>query len=214
MQMAINLEEFNNSYFGGFGDTTPQGKLSRSYAGAVIQFEDWPEDVKKVFDYDPEGAEALLDEAGYPRGADGIRFKTELLQHERKDLNYMQLVTSYWSKIGIDVVDIEMASSAAFNPRRVAKDHELIGHELANFANPVDVMRSYSTLTPSGADSNVDDPDYEAMLEVAMAATTIEEQHRLVRELNQYGIEQFWMIWTPNGPQFKRDPTVDHRFQQ
>ena len=202
MQMAINLEEFNNSYFGGFGDTTPQGKLSRSYAGAVIQFEDWPEDVKKVFDYDPEGAEALLDEAGYPRGADGIRFKTELLQHERKDLNYMQLVTSYWSKIGIDVVDIEMASSAAFNPRRVAKDHELIGHELANFANPVDVMRSYSTLTPSGADSNVDDPDYEAMLEVAMAATTIEEQHRLVRELNQYGIEQFWMIWTPNGPQF------------
>ena len=27
--------------------------------------------------YDPEGAEKLLDEAGYPRGADGIRFKTE-----------------------------------------------------------------------------------------------------------------------------------------
>ena len=49
MQMAINLEEINNSYFGGFGDTTPQGKVSRSYAQAVTQFEDWPEDVKKAF---------------------------------------------------------------------------------------------------------------------------------------------------------------------
>ncbi|MDE0023886.1 MAG: ABC transporter substrate-binding protein [Spirochaetaceae bacterium] len=204
MQMAINLDEINNSYFGGFGDTTPQGKVSRSYTAAVTQFEDWPEDVKKVFDYDPEGAEALLDEAGYPRGADGIRFKTKFLHLERYDLNYTQLITSYWNKIGIDVVDIEVEPAPAFGARRTAKDHELINHELANYGDPINYVRSYSNResNPYGADSNVSDPDYEAMLEAAEAATTIEEQHRLVRELNQYGIEKFWMIWTPNGPQF------------
>ena len=46
--------------------------------GGHIPFEEWPEELKMVFDYNPEGAEALLDEAGYPRGADGIRFKTTM----------------------------------------------------------------------------------------------------------------------------------------
>ncbi len=99
--MAINIEEINSAYYKGYADTIPQGMLSRS-SKAVIQFEDWPEDVKKVFNYDPEGAEALLDEAGYPRGADGIRFKTELM-HLATDLNYAQLVASYWGKIGVEV---------------------------------------------------------------------------------------------------------------
>ena len=53
------------AYYTGYADTIPQGMLSRS-SEAVIQFEDWPEDVKKVFNYDPEGAEALLDEADIP----------------------------------------------------------------------------------------------------------------------------------------------------
>jgi peptide/nickel transport system substrate-binding protein len=204
MQMAINLEEINNSFFGGFGDTTPQGKVSRSYAGAVTQFEDWPEDVKKVFDYDPEGAEALLDEAGYPRGADGIRFKTKFLHLERYDLNYTQLITSYWNKIGIDVVDIEVLPFAGFAAKKTDKDHELLTSELANYGDPINYIRSYSNHPSNayGPDSNVNDPDYDAMNEAAEAATTIEEQYRLVRELNQYGIEKFWTIWTPNGPQF------------
>ena len=36
----------------------PQGQINRSFTASVTQFEEWPEDVKKVFDYDPEGAEA------------------------------------------------------------------------------------------------------------------------------------------------------------
>ena len=66
--MAINLEEIDSAYYRGYADTIPQGMLSRSSA-AVIQFEDWPEDVKKVFDYDPEAAEALLVLRCAPKGA-------------------------------------------------------------------------------------------------------------------------------------------------
>ena len=75
MQMAIDLETINNTYFGGFGMTKPQGIIGDGLKGFFIPFEEWPEATRKVFAYDPEGAEALLDEAGYPRGADGIRFK-------------------------------------------------------------------------------------------------------------------------------------------
>ena len=50
MQMAVNVEEINNAYYKGYADTIPQGQLNRSFTEAVTQFEDWPEDVKKVFD--------------------------------------------------------------------------------------------------------------------------------------------------------------------
>ena len=37
--------------------------------GYYIPFEEWNEEVKQYYRYDPEAAEKLLDEAGYPRGA-------------------------------------------------------------------------------------------------------------------------------------------------
>ena len=111
MQMALNLEEINNAYYKGYADIIPQGQQNRSFSSVVNQFEEWPEEVKKVFDYDPEGAEALLDEAGYKRGADGIRFKTEFLHAEAFDVNYLELVASYWNKIGVDV-EIDLAPRA------------------------------------------------------------------------------------------------------
>ena len=58
----------------------------------MIPFEEWPEEVKKGYQYDPEGAEVLLDAAGYPRGADGTRFKTVCTFLELRDLNFMELL--------------------------------------------------------------------------------------------------------------------------
>ncbi len=50
--------------------------------------------------------------------------------------------------------------------------------------------------------SNVSDPAYDAMHEAALAATTIEELHRLSREMNQYAIEKFWQIWGGMAPKY------------
>ena len=125
LQMAINLEEINNAYYKGYADIIPQGQLSRFVSEAVIQFEDWPEDVKKVFDYDPEAAEALLDEAGYERGEDGVRFETDIMHYHVRDLNYTQLLLSYWKKIGIDV-EIDVQDRAGFGPRRASADFRMM----------------------------------------------------------------------------------------
>ena len=86
-------------------------------AAVAVQFEDWPEDVRQAFAYDPAGAEALLDEAGYPRDADGVRFKTDFMHLERYDLNYTELLASYWQAIGVEV-EIEVAPLADFVARR------------------------------------------------------------------------------------------------
>ncbi len=200
MQMAIDLETINNAYYKGYADIIPQGQQNRSFSAVVNQFEDWPEDVKKVFDYDPEGAEALLDEAGYKRGADGIRFKTELMHLERYDLNYAQLVASYWAKIGVDV-EIDVVPSAVFAAKRTERDFEMISAEAANTWFPLVVQMKY-TMGLSWNTSNPQDPDYDAMHMAAAAATTLEEQNRILKELDQYGIEKFWTIWGPMAPQY------------
>ena len=200
MQMAINLEEINNAYYKGYADVTPQGQLHRSFAEVVTQFEDWPEDVKRVFDYDPEGAEALLDEAGYPRGADGVRFKTELMHIERYDLNYVELLASYWNKIGVDV-KIDVHPVASFVARRSERDFEMVNAEAAGRGSPLGWQSRYTPSAPWNS-SNVNDPVYTAKFEAGGAATTIEEYNRIAGELNQYGIEKFWTIWGPMAPQY------------
>ena len=200
LQMAINLEEINRAFYGGRSDMTPQGSLNRSFSEIVTQFEDWPEDVKNVFDYDPEGAEALLDEAGYPRGADGIRFKTELLWSAVRPLSYAELLASYWKRIGVDV-EIDVAEGASGVARRNDRDFEMISAEAAIKWDPIVAV---GRLTPPQGwnSSNVDDQWYTATVEAARAATTLEEQHRMVGELNQYGIEKFWSIWGGIAPTY------------
>ncbi len=104
-------------------------------AAVAVQFEDWPEDVRQAFAYDPAGAEALLDEAGYPRDADGVRFKTDFMHLERYDLNYTELLASYWQAIGVEV-EIEVAPLADFVARRQERNFRMINAEAAGKGAP------------------------------------------------------------------------------
>ena len=202
MQMAINLEEINSAFYGGYADMIPQGPANRAFTCCVIQFEAWPEEVKKVFDYDPEGAEALLDEAGYPRGADGIRFKTELMWHESRPVSYVELLVSYWKRIGVDV-EIDVVSGD-FGPRRSERDFEMIMAEAAGRPVGPPLTGWQMRFTPAAPwnSSNVNDPWYNAKFEAGGKATTIEEYYSIVKELDQYANEKFWQIWGGMGPQY------------
>ncbi len=200
MQKAINFDEINNAYWKGLGSVTPQGQANVSFSAIVTPFEEWPEEIQERYVYDQAAAEALLDEAGYPRNADGIRFKTELMHNDRYDLNYVQLVTSYWEKVGVDV-EIEVVPAANFFAKRAERDYEMLSVERAMRWFPIVlVSRFYSD--SSANSSNVSDPVYDAKYEAALAAATVEEQNRLVGELNQHEIEQLWTIWGPIGPSY------------
>ena len=201
MQMAIDLETINNTYFQGFASWKPQGVIGDGLKGYYVPFEEWPEDVKKVFDYDPEGAEALLDEAGYPRGADGIRFKTFRLYLPSWDVGYQEIAVEYWAEIGVDVEIY--TGDGAFRSQLVREGtYEGMTYiDLGVDWSPGGLMdrihsRNYNNRTGH------QDPVFDAMAEAAMAATTVEEQQRLVAEADMYIIEQHWYIWGPKVPQF------------
>ena len=203
MQMALDLETINSSFFGGFAGMTPYGQVGPNGTGYYIPFEEWPEEVRKGHMYDPEGAEKLLDEAGYPRAAAGIRFKTVYTHFDRYDPSYTELLASYWREIGVDV-EIRVVTIAEFNPIRKAHDFEMVSHEMGygTLGNP---LLGPSRFLSDGAYNSVAalDPEFDAMYAAAAAATTIEEQQRLVKAVDFYPIERHWCVGALANPTFE-----------
>ncbi len=101
LQMALDLETINDTYYGGFAQWQQPRFIGAK--GYYTEWEEWPAELKGYYTYDPAGAEALLDEAGYPRGADGVRLKFEHMHRDIGDLGFVEIVASYWADIGVDV---------------------------------------------------------------------------------------------------------------
>ena len=75
MQMALDRDAINDSYYGGFAQRNPSGYFGDASGPVYTPFDEWPKELQDAYSYNPEKAEQLLDEAGYPRGADGVRFE-------------------------------------------------------------------------------------------------------------------------------------------
>ncbi len=200
MQMALDLETINNTYFKGYAETLPRGMVGLEFKGYHVPFEEWPEEIKGYYTYDPAGAEKLLDEAGLPRGADGIRFKTTYLHHPRRDVSLTELLAAHWRDIGVDVV-IDTPSGAEFNTRVKVGDFGLSTDVGGVKADPFWQVGKF--LSGSGTNrAGLSDAQYDALYEAAPVATTMEEHVRLIKEMDWRIIEQHWMIWGPLAPAF------------
>ena len=199
MQMALDLETINDTYFKGYADTIPRGRVGRELKGYAIPFEEWPEEIKQYHRYDPEAAEKLLDEAGYKRGADGIRFKTTYLHGSYQDLGYSELVAAYWRAIGIDL-DIEVVTYSEHGARETTGDFGMSVTPGGTKGFPAGQVQYFW----SGWDRNavVRDAQYDALYEAMQAATTMEEEMRLIKQMDMRSIEQFWALWGPLAPVF------------
>ena len=170
MQLALDNETAAATYWKGLADPTPHGLIGVD--GFYIPFEEWDEEVKQWFRYDPEAAEKLLDEAGYQRGADGTRFKTTVNYGAWADLDYTEIAAAYWAQIGVEV-EIDALTSAEYHERLFGRTGEGM----------------YSAIA-----GNKFDP--------VLAAPTVEEQQRLIAEADKYAMSRHWLIWVPKSPVF------------
>ena len=201
MQMALDLDTINDTFFKGRADTTPHGQLGDSLKGFFVPFDEWPEEVKKGYMYDPEGAEDLLDEAGYPRGADGIRFKTSYLHRPQLEISYSELAASYWREIGVEL-EIQVPSSDTELPALRESREALMGHSAAaHYYSELHVTGWYTGAVQNRA--FLSDPQVDAMIDALRATTDLEEYMGLFREIDLYSVEQHWVIWGPDSPQYQ-----------
>ena len=194
--MAIDLKTIRDNYFFGYGEWQPMGPIGTDVTGFTNPFETWPEELKKFWSYDSAGAERLLDEAGYPRGAGGVRFQTSIMTNsERADVGYMELVGGYWKEIGVEV-EIETLDTATFLGRANASDFDglidfwSVGADYGNLTSSLGGFRSVSVDTGG----IFTDPVFEAKWEELQAATG-DEYRRLAKALDMYVIEQHRYLW-------------------
>jgi peptide/nickel transport system substrate-binding protein len=209
LSLAIDHESIAENYQQGWGDASPQGATGARVLGYAVPFEEWPEETQQYYRYDPEEAERLLDEAGYPRGEDGIRFSTIYSHYEFFDLGYYQIAMDYLRQIGIDV-EIQVILRAT---------HQQKGTECS--ANPFDCdylgLRTdvhgaeypiahtiiQDTYSEAGwRDQNVIDAEFDGYFENMLAATTVEEQQEWARKANLRLAEQLVVIRGPIAPLF------------
>ena len=204
MQKALALETIANTFFKGYANWEPRGRVGDSLKGYYVPYEEWPEEIKERYTYDPAAAEALLDEVGFPRGADGIRFKTNVIAITTQDTGYVELATAYWREIGI-AVEIEVLDIAQYVKIASSSNHEAIRiNEMSMHYLAEHLVGRFYGKQPAwkSAGREFTDPDFDAKFEAMRATTDLEEYKRLFRELDMYATEKHWMIWGPESPQF------------
>ena len=207
MQMALPLEEINNIYFKGWAMWKPQGVVGIGATDHFTPFDEWPEEVKKGYMYDPEGAEKLLDEAGYPRGADGIRFKVVQEQviagFQRGIVAYSEMASGYWDKIGVDVEVTAPMDQDGQRDRLKNYTFDMISTVSGYDFNPLNLISRWRsgegghTATPG-----FENPQLNSLIDAAEAATTLEEQQRAVKEADAYIVKNHNMVWFFRVPRF------------
>ena len=196
MQMALDLETINDTFFSGFGSPTPNGIMANSKIGVGTPFEEWPEEIKPYYRYDPEGAKQLLAEAGYPDG-----FNTRLDYDVRADMSYAELIANYWREIGVEVA---IHTADATQTTALFRDNTsdgMLGSVSAITYEPRNGIARFTTghiwNGANGSDAEVDES-----WERASTAATLEEYNRWAKAVNLRLLELQWTLTGPLSPQF------------
>lgn len=141
-------------------------------------------DVPK-YDFDPAKAEALLDEAGYPRGADGFRFKlfVDPTQPSGPPKQTGEYFVQALAKVGIQV-ELRTQDFATFVKRIFTdRDFDIAIEGMSNLYDPtVGIQRLYWSKNfkvglPFSNGSKYENPEVDRLLETA--AVEIDPAKRL-----------------------------------
>lgn len=151
--------------------------------------------VEEMYPYDPDQAAALLDEAGWARGGDGIREKNG----QRMQLEYLtftgvqgqagELVQAYLLEAGMEV-NLQQVEYAAMAAAFLAGDHN-IARVYFSHTDPVVLSTLYHSRNIPGTNFNRTmkvDPELDAMLDAATA-----ELDPAAREQQYLAIQQYIM---------------------
>ena len=192
MQMAIDLPTIAKDYYRGTVEPYPDTLTSRSMKGWGFPYEEWPQDLKDEYAYNPVAAKKMLADAGYPKG-----FKTNIVVDTTTDMDLLQIVKFYFAQVGIDMEIRAIEPTDWGTSVKPGHMYDQLVHAvtglLGHIAPPIyQLMR-----LQSGSSNNygmVNDLVCTAFYTKAMSATSIEEVLQILREANEYVARQHFSI--------------------
>lgn len=179
----------------------------------------------KPYPYDPELAERLLDEAGYPRGADGLRFSLKLQTGNGafpNDVNVALVVAQYFDDIGVATQVEPMETGSVFTP--LVRSHgagPLFFNSIGGGTwSALRDMGAYMTFDTNNNYNDWNNPEWYALYQKLIAERDADARQLIVNQMleifyndppwlmlyflpNFYGVSER-IDWTP-----RRDGEID-----
>jgi len=195
MNYAIDRDVYTRALFEGDSVLLAfplQPEWPLHYEGIEAQ----PELVQDYFRYNPEKAEALLDEAGLPRDSDGVRFEIDLLirSTNQMQLEAAEISLSFWKDIGVEVA-LELVDGPVHQSRLFEKQFDFFANNVTGRPNALNDFRAGHQWNRS----NLNDVDYLAKWEDVLVATDSGDQARLIKEASSAFLELAPSVQTPAG---------------
>ena len=107
-------------------------------------------------------------------------------------------------------LDLESMNNTYFKGYADIIPRGKIGREMAGYHVPGSGRQGCS----AESKAIINDPQYEAWYEEMLAATTVEEQQRPIRDMDMLSIERHWMVMGAFASGVQRPPAVDNRLQR
>jgi peptide/nickel transport system substrate-binding protein len=126
MSLALNRDEMNQALCFGLCEPTQGAPVHRSVSFAK------PEWYTKDIEYDPDTANALLDEMGLQKGADGFRLRPDgkplvinlIYAIQFGDPARHELAKEFWEAVGVKV-ELKEQSTEAYRAMAANNDHDI-----------------------------------------------------------------------------------------
>jgi len=184
MQMAIDLPTIARTHYGGTCLPYPSTLNSNYVTGWGFPYEEWPQDLKDEYTYNPTTSKRLLADAGYPNG-----FKTNIVADATGDMDLLQIVKSCFAQVGIDM-EIRTMDPVDTEAFLTGRKHDQLAQrgsigKLGGGEAPILKIGGFLPESP-GNYLMINDPFYNAFQPKAMLATSIDEVKQILREANEY----------------------------
>jgi len=192
MQMAIDLPTICHTYYHDTCQPYPSSVTSNYMVGWGFPYQEWPQDLKDEYAYNPAMSKQLLVAAGYPNG-----FKTNIVADATGDMDLLQMVKSYFYQVGIDM-EIRTMEPAAISEFLSARKQDQLaqlgrGGKLGALGiNPVNFLSRLAS-NPVHYFA-INDPVLDAFHPKSWTVTSFDEVKKLLRDCNEYVARQHFLI--------------------
>ena len=180
LQMAINLKDIADNYYGGTTSPNPLSLTAAGLTGWGYPYSEWPQSLKDEYAYNPTAARKLLDDAGIP-----AHYDTNIYLDSNADRDLVQIVKSEFLAIGVnlDIRPLDSATFASFINTKHSNDALVMRNSgaLGLAFYPLRHLLRYGTGQPANAAMVT---GFDHFYTDALAATTVDQVKQIVRAAN------------------------------
>ncbi len=153
MALAVDQPAIKDDFFG--GNAVMFSSPVAPYAEFLpwfMELDEYPQVVQELYQHHPEKAEKLLDDAGLPRGSDGVRFSTSILTFDA-NVDLISILQAWWANIGVNV-ELDVKEYGVYRSLRGAREYDAMVDYGFSTVAPYLIPQ----FRPGRAIAHVDDP--------------------------------------------------------